>query len=74
MAVYKTPGVYVEEISKIPPSVAGVATAIPGFVGITEKEYVAEDNPNKVVKIESLLDFEEKFGGAQKLSVNTDGE
>ena len=74
MAVYKTPGVYVEEISKIPPSVAGVATAIPGFVGITEKEYVAEDNPNKVVKIESLLDFEEKFGGAQKLSVNKDGE
>ncbi|PTL34377.1 phage tail sheath family protein [Prevotella sp. oral taxon 376] len=34
---YKTPGVYVEEISKFPPSVAGVATAIPVFIGITEK-------------------------------------
>ena len=27
---YKTPGVYVEEISKFPPSVAEVETAIPG--------------------------------------------
>ena len=37
MADYKTPGVYVEEISKFPPSVAGVATAIPAFIGFTAK-------------------------------------
>ena len=35
---YKTPGVYVEEKSLLPPSVAGVATAIPAFIGYTEKD------------------------------------
>ena len=34
---YKTPGVYVEEIPKFPPSVAPVDTAIPAFIGYTEK-------------------------------------
>ena len=34
---YKTPGVYIEEIPKFPPSVAPVATAIPAFIGYTEK-------------------------------------
>ena len=34
---YKTPGVYVEEITKFPPSVAEVETAIPAFIGYTEK-------------------------------------
>lgn len=34
---YKTPGVYIEEISKFPPSIAQVETAIPAFVGYTER-------------------------------------
>lgn len=60
MAQYKTPGVYVEEISKFPPSVAGVATAIPAFIGYTEEQPKNGDlNP---VKVSSLLDFESKFG------------
>lgn len=58
----KTPGVYVEEISKLPPSVASVATAIPGFVGYTEKGV-----KNTPTKVESLIDFEEKFGGASTI-------
>lgn len=58
----KTPGVYVEEISKLPPSVASVATAIPGFVGYTEKGVM-----NVPTKVESLIDFEEKFGGASTI-------
>jgi phage tail sheath protein FI len=33
---YKTPGVYVEEISLLPPSVAEVETAIPVFIGFTQ--------------------------------------
>ena len=37
MTTYKTPGVYVEEISTLPPSVAEVSTAIPAFIGHTEK-------------------------------------
>ena len=34
---YTTPGVYIEEIPKLPRSVAQVATAIPAFIGYTEK-------------------------------------
>ena len=33
----KTPGVYVNEIPSFPPSVAQVSTAIPVFIGYTEK-------------------------------------
>ncbi len=56
---YKTPGAYVEEISKFPPSVAQVETAIPAFVGYTEK-----GNALKPVRITSLLEYETHFGGA----------
>jgi phage tail sheath protein FI len=45
---YKTPGVYVEEIAKFPPSVAQVETAIPAFIGYTEKD-------QKMSRQESLL-------------------
>ena len=41
---YKTPGVYVEEISVFPPSVAQVETAIPAFIGYTEKAKEVVDN------------------------------
>ncbi len=37
MPTYKTPGVYIEEISVLPPSIEQVATAIPVFIGYTEK-------------------------------------
>jgi len=77
MANYKTPGVYVEEISKLPASVAPVATAIPAFIGYTEKRVrngktLANATP---VRITSLLDYEEIFGGAfdEKLSVTLTG-
>ena len=42
---FKTPGVYVVEKSIFPPSVAEVETAIPGFIGYTEKatEYKSGD-------------------------------
>lgn len=58
VTTYKTPGVYVEEIAKFPPSVASVATAIPAFIGYTEKE----DLKLKPTRIESLVEFEELFG------------
>jgi phage tail sheath protein FI len=34
---YKTPGVYIEENSNLPPLVAQVETAIPAFIGYTQK-------------------------------------
>jgi phage tail sheath protein FI len=59
MATYKTPGVFVEEISSLPPSVAEVETAIPAFIGYTEKGYV-----NVPKKISSLLEYQLNFGSA----------
>src|SRR5262245_65968206 len=65
---YKTPGVYIEEIPKFPPSVAAVDTAVPAFIGYTEKatDEVADDLHLKPKRIESLVEFEQYFGGPQK--------
>jgi uncharacterized protein len=62
---YKTPGVYVEEITKLPPSVAQVETAIPAFIGYTEKATRnGEDISGLPTKVSSLIEFENYFGGA----------
>ena len=37
MGQYKTPGVYIVEKSAFPNSVVEVATAVPAFIGYTEK-------------------------------------
>lgn len=61
---YKTPGVYVKEVSVFPPSVAEVETAIPAFIGYTEKaEEKGEDLTNKPKRIKSLVEYEQFFGG-----------
>ncbi|WP_414570424.1 phage tail sheath family protein [Nostoc sp. CCY 9925] len=66
MVTYKTPNVYVEEISTFPPSVADVSTAIPAFLGYTEKAQQGdEDLTNKPTRISSLLEYETLFGKAQ---------
>lgn len=64
---YKSPGVYVEEIPKLPQSVADVPTAIPGFVGYTafassNPDHSTPDLLKKPTKITSLLDYERLFG------------
>jgi uncharacterized protein len=58
MATYRTPGVYVEEISTLPPSVAEVATAVPAFIGYTEAG-------RKIARVTSMLEFEASFGKAK---------
>lgn len=66
MATYKTPGVYIEEISLLPPNIVRVATAVPAFIGYTAKTLEADNVTSligQVIKIKSLLDFEEIFGG-----------
>ncbi|TDH27257.1 phage tail sheath family protein [Segetibacter sp. 3557_3] len=60
MATYKTPGVYVEEISTLPPSVAEVETAIPAFIGFTERGL-----PLTAKRITSFKEYEDLFGGAE---------
>ncbi len=69
-----TPGVYIREINSLPPSVAGVSTAIPAFIGYVEK---AERDGVGVpmctpVRITSMLEYESLFGGAyaQPFSIN----
>jgi len=77
MPSYKTPGVYVQEISKLPASIAPVATAIPAFIGYTEKHALknGEDVKNSPVRLQSLLEYEEIFGGPfnEKFKVTLSG-
>jgi len=77
MPEYKTPGVYIEEIPKLPPSIASVETAIPAFIGYTEKAQRKEPNDlhNKPHRITSMLEYEQFFGFPQPetgLSVSID--
>ncbi|GBO55803.1 phage tail sheath protein FI [Pseudanabaena sp. lw0831] len=64
MPTYKTPDVYIEEISVFPPSVAEVETAIPAFIGYTQK--AIRNAPNdlnlKPTKIYSLKEYETYYG------------
>ncbi|HEY9698908.1 MAG TPA: phage tail sheath C-terminal domain-containing protein [Trichocoleus sp.] len=68
---YKTPDVYVEEISLFPPSVAEVETAIPAFVGYTAKATRLSGNDLRDVptKVKSLLEFETYFGKSPEINV-----
>ncbi|MEZ4875150.1 MAG: phage tail sheath C-terminal domain-containing protein [Flavobacteriaceae bacterium] len=70
---YKTPGVYVEEISIFPPSVAQVETAIPAFIGYTKKitDAAGNDLLNVPTKIASVLDFVTIFGGAPDIDITS---
>ncbi|HPF10739.1 MAG TPA: phage tail sheath subtilisin-like domain-containing protein [Flavobacteriaceae bacterium] len=69
---YKTPGVYVEEISIFPPSVAQVETAIPAFIGYTKKAKKSnEDILNVPTKVASVLDFVTYFGGAPEVDITS---
>ncbi|MGD1847949.1 MAG: phage tail sheath family protein [Salibacteraceae bacterium] len=57
MTTYKTPGVKVQEISRLPFSVSQVKTSVPGFVGYTEFDQL------EPIKISSMAEFEHYFGG-----------
>ena len=68
MANYRRPGVYVEEITTFPPSVAPVETALPAFIGYTVTRPGAAGEP---LRISSLLEFEELFGRGLPPTVNS---
>jgi len=60
----KSPGVYIDEISTLPASIAPVATAIPAFVGYTKADtYQGETLTDKPTRITSLLEYQLIFGG-----------
>ncbi len=63
---YSTPGVFVEEQTLFPPSVAAVATAIPAFIGYTARaQDDAANQPltNRPTRLSSLLEYDLYFGG-----------
>lgn len=74
---YATPGVYIEEKSAFSNSVVAVATAVPAFIGYTEKARAGKrDLTNTPVRITSLVEFINYFGGAPKstFTVSANGE
>ncbi len=72
MTVYKAPGVYIKEESVFPPSVAEVETAIPAFIGYTEKatKNTLNDLILKPTRISSMTEFEQYFGDCAYDDIN----
>lgn len=73
----QTPGVYVQEISTLPSSVVAVPTAIPVFIGYTEKAEINgvpvtdfPTSPTNPIRITSFLDFQTIFGGPNSEAFN----
>jgi len=69
-AQLKTPGVYIKELNAFPNSVVEVPTAIPAFIGYTEKA-VNGSKPmfNIPIRITSLFEYSMHFGGAPDAKV-----
>lgn len=66
MSEYKTPGVYIKEKNAFGNSVVEAETAIPVFIGLTEKaQNRTESLKNKPVRISSMTEYEQYFGGPQ---------
>lgn len=65
MGLMKTPGVYVVEKSAFPSSVVEVATAVPAFIGYTEKaDNKGKSLLNKPWRITSMAEFQSYYGYA----------
>lgn len=65
MGEYKTPGVYIKEKNAFGTSVVEAETAIPAFIGITEKAVNGDDSLlGKPWKITSMTEFTTYFGNA----------
>lgn len=69
--VLATPGVYIEEKSAFASSVVPVATAVPVFLGYTQKAARGSKFLKNIpTKISSFAEFEQFFGGAPKVKFN----
>lgn len=67
MAQMKTPGVYIVEKNAFPNSVVEVATAVPAFIGYTEKALNGTKSlTNQPTRISSMSEFHNYFGFAPK--------
>jgi len=67
MPILKKPGVFIVEKDAFPNSVVEVATAIPAFIGYTEKAYnQGKSLLNKPWRISSMAEFQNFFGYGPK--------
>ena len=65
----KQPGVYITENTAFPNSIVEVATAVPAFIGYTEKaEYKGQDLRNKPWRIDSMTEYIACFGGPPSIT------
>jgi hypothetical protein len=72
---YATPGVYIEEKNAFSNSVVAVATAVPAFIGYTEKARAGKrDLRNTPLRISSLVEYFSYFGGAPKTTFAIEGD
>ena len=62
-ATYQTPGVYIEEKNAFPGSAVVVETAVPVFIGYTEKaERQGKSLTGELVRVTSFAEYVEMFG------------
>lgn len=75
---YKKMEIHIEESSNFPPSIIAVETAIPAFIGYTQKARKLEVGDLAFVptRISSLLEYEHYFGGLinETITINIDDE
>ena len=73
MAQYKTPGAYIVEENAFPNSIVEVATAVPAFIGYTERAARGSASLTGIpTRISSLAEFQLYFGGAPRTAFNLD--
>lgn len=66
--IYNTPGVYIQEKNAFPNSIIPVPSAVPCFLGFTEKAIRDDKNlHDQLVKIESFAEYSQFFGGAPRI-------
>lgn len=69
----KTPGVYVIEKDAFPNAVVAVPTAVPAFIGYTERAQSGKTPLTNVpMRITSLDDYQALFGGPAPISIGQD--
>lgn len=73
MPKYLTPGVYINENVLLPPRITAAPTYIAAFIGYTERHQLDEQSLlNTPIRIRSLLEFEQFFGGDAKHKFDVD--
>lgn len=74
--MYKTPGAYIEEADPRPNNIVGVPTAVPAFIGCTEKATSPEgaDLTRTPVRVTSMMGYEAAFGSTPPEHLSIDVE